>query len=122
MQLRITETALYEFLIFKTRTRLVAVRISRHRFSRILVLTRNIVTMGLNTSGKVGVLGDGRAVVVQRRELCGDVSVSWHQDGRQNWRRERRVHEAARQPRSETQSFWEHVAIRAHSLGVSTLW
>lgn len=50
-----------------------------------LFLTRNIVTVGLNVSREVGVLRDGWAVIIQRRELRGDICMSWHKDSRQNW-------------------------------------
>lgn len=43
-----------------------------------VLLTRNIVTLGLNASGEVGVLRDGWAVVIQRWKLCGDICMSWY--------------------------------------------
>lgn len=42
--------------------------------------------MGLDVSGEVGVLRDGRAVVVQLRELRGDICLSWDKDRGQNWK------------------------------------
>lgn len=44
------------------------------------------MTVGLDVSGEVGVLGDRRAVIIQQRELCGDICMAWHEDRRQNWR------------------------------------
>ena len=47
-------------------------------------LTRDVVALGLDPSREVGVLRDGVAVVVQGRELCGDIRVARHQDRRQD--------------------------------------
>lgn len=46
-----------------------------------------VVTVGLDVGGEAGVLGDRRAVVVQQRELRGDVRMARHEDRRQDWRR-----------------------------------
>lgn len=53
----------------------------------MFIFTSYVVAVGLDVSGEVGVLGDGGAVVVQRRELRGDICVSRHKDSRQDWRR-----------------------------------
>lgn len=50
-------------------------------------LTGDVVTVGLDVGGEAGVLGDGRAVVIQRREFRGGVSVSRDEDRRQDWER-----------------------------------
>lgn len=53
----------------------------------MFIFTSYVVTVGLDVSREVGVLGDGWAVVVQQRELRGDICVSWDKDRGQNWRR-----------------------------------
>ena len=60
------------------RVRVQRLSSSMHRNNGIVFLTRNIVTLGLNASREVGVLGDGWAVVIQRRKLCRDICMSWH--------------------------------------------
>lgn len=53
------------------------------RENRKHVCTRYIVARRLNVSREYGVLRNG--VIIQRREFCGDVSVSRNQDWRQNY-------------------------------------
>lgn len=60
------------------RIRVYGLLSSVHRNNIIVFLTRNIVTVGLNASGEVGVLRDGWAVVIQRWKLCRDICMSWH--------------------------------------------
>lgn len=47
-------------------------------------LTGDVVALGLDAGGEVGVLGDGVAVVVQRGELTGDLRVPRNQHRRQH--------------------------------------
>src|SRR4029434_3963960 len=42
-------------------------------------LTRDVVALRFNASGEVGVLRDGVAVVIQRREFSGDLRVARNQ-------------------------------------------
>lgn len=56
------------------------------RLSGTIFLTRNIVTLGLNASGEVGVFRNGWTIVIEWWELCRDVCMPWNQNRRQNWR------------------------------------
>lgn len=69
------------------------------RFKHPALCTWNVVALGLNARGEVGVLGDGMAVVVERRVLIGDLGVSRHQHRRQHCRKTNRC--------VRRRSFWE---------------
>lgn len=81
----------------------------------MFVPTWYVVTVGLDVGGEAGVLGDGRAEVVQQRELRGDVRVARHEDRGQDWRRTDEFFQ------DTATDFQDGDSETVHSLGVSTL-
>lgn len=65
-----------------------------------------VIVRGLYPCWEVGVFRYGVGVVVQRRQLRQDLCVSWHEDGRKNYRRD-----------VQNREDWMNTWFKFHTLG-----
>ena len=75
-----------------------------------------VVALGLDASGEVGVLWDGVAVVIQRRELAWDLCVSGYQHRRQHCTGQSTTNKQTNKPTNKQTSTTAEVRMASHWL------